>query len=121
MFMEKIKKYIKTPLILIGCLVIYLTIMTILAYSGVMGLKTISKVNFILFAVILLLAGIIKGKKASKRGYLEGLKLGGICALAMLLLNLIFYRSFSLFIVLYYLVILASSTIGSMIGINLKH
>lgn len=64
--------------------------------------------------------GIGIGRKSSKKGYLEGLKLGGIIILSLLLINLLFIRTFSLSILMYYLIILASSIIGSMIGINIK-
>jgi putative membrane protein (TIGR04086 family) len=70
--------------------------------------------------VLTFILGIINGKKASKKGYLEGLKLGSIIILILLIFNLIFIRKFSLNTFVYYLVIIASTTIGSMIGINLR-
>ena len=63
--------------------------------------------------------GIMNGKTSVKKGYIEGLKLGGLIILILMILNLIFYRKFSLNIFIYYLIIIASSTFGSVIGINL--
>lgn len=119
--MEKAKKYIKSTSMCLLALVIYLIVLLILSYTGLLKLNTIEKINFVVMAIIALAIGVISGKKTSKKGYLEGLKHGGIIVLIMFLLNLIFYRWFNLYIFLYYLVIVSSSMIGSMIGINIKH
>ncbi len=119
--MEKVKKYIKPTLMSLGLIILYMSILLILAYTGVMGLKGIFIINSIIMTILLLFLGMRNGKKTSKKGYLEGLKIGGITVLVLLLINLIFYRSFSLVLFLYYLVLIASSTIGSILGINLKH
>ncbi len=119
--MEKVKKYVKPTLILFGLIIVYLGILLSLAYTGALGLKGIFIINSIVMTIILLILGIRTGKKTSKKGYLEGLKVGGITVIILLLMNLIFYRSFSLVLFLYYLVLIASSTIGSILGINLKH
>lgn len=118
--MEKIKKNLKPILMWTILILIYFSILLTLGYTGLFKLKTISTLNTVLTACILFLIGIKLGKKTSKKGFLEGLKLGGIVTLCLFLLNIIFYRSFNLFIFLYYLVLLASPTIGGIIGINLK-
>lgn len=119
--MDKVKKYLKRIGVLVGFALIYFVIMSLLAYTGILKLSTVNILNLIVFSVVTLMIGIGIGKKTSKKGYLEGLKYGGIFVLIMLLLNLIFYREFSLYTFLYYVILLASPTIGSMIGINMKH
>lgn len=118
--MDKIKKYVKPTLTILALVLAYFIFFVVLTYTGVLKLSTASNLNMILLALILFLFGIKLGKNASKKGFLEGLKLGGIFVLVLFLLNLLFYRQFSLFIFLYYVVMISSSTIGSMIGINLK-
>ncbi len=118
--MEKLKKYLKPTLWFLGTFILYLVILLVVNYTGVIKLNSIVKINFVVISIITLILGVIEGKKTSKKGYLEGLKIGGIVISILFLLNLILYRSFSLYILLYYLVIIASTTIGSMIGINLK-
>lgn len=118
--MEKIKKYLKPTVMWILFVVLYIVILSILNYLNVTKLNMVVKINFAAVAIITLLFGISSGKKTSKKGYLEGLKLGAFIIILLFLLNLIFFRKFNLQILLYYLVIIASSTIGSMIGINLK-
>lgn len=119
-FMEKFKKYLKPTLVFLGIFAFYLVTLLILNYTGLVKLDSIVKINFVVMSIMTLFLGIIEGKKTSKKGYLEGLKLGSIVICILFLLNLMFYRYFSVYLLLYYLVIIASSTIGSMIGINLK-
>lgn len=117
--MDKIIKRIKKPIILAMGFLLYLLVLSLLNYLGALSLSFTVKLNFVFMAILMFIFGLTIGKKASKKGYLEGLKLGGIAVLILFVLNIIFYRNFDLQLFLYYLVLLASSTIGSMIGINL--
>ncbi len=118
--MNKVKKYIKPTITWIIFLLLYLLLLVLLNYFQVLKFTTITKINFIVVAIITLILGVTLGKRADKKGYLEGIKFGLIFIGILFILNLIFVRSFSLHMVVYYLIILASSTIGSMLGINLK-
>lgn len=118
--MEKLKKIVRPMLMWTISIILYIVVLSVLNYTGLISLASVVKINFIAVAVITLIFGILCGKKTSKKGYLEGIKMGSMIVLIIFLLNLIFYRTFSLYILLYYLVIIVSSTIGSMIGINLK-
>ena len=81
-----------------------------------------TSILFIIFMMILfLIIGYKYGKKADKKGYIEGLKIGFSLILVLLFINLIFYNSnFSLERVIYYIILILSSIFGSMIGINKK-
>jgi len=118
--MNKVLKYVKKIGIWVLIFLIYFVLLALFSYNGVFKLSTVGTINMVMCALTMFILGVKFGKKASKRGYLEGLKIGGIVVLSLFLLNLIFYRVFNLYIFLYYLLILASSTIGSMIGINTK-
>lgn len=118
--MEKIKKYIKPTLKWALLVLLYFSILTVLGYTGVLKLKTLSTVNLVFTGIVLCLLGINLGKKTSKKGFLEGLKLGSIVVFCIFILNLIFYRKFNLQIFLYYLLLLTSPTIGGILGINMK-
>lgn len=118
--MNKVLKYVKKIGIWVLLFLIYFVVLTLLSYNGVFKMSTVGTINMVMCAIVMFVLGVKFGKKASKRGYLEGLKIGGIVALGLFLLNLIFYRVFNLYIFLYYLLTIASSTIGSMIGINTK-
>ena len=118
--MKKIKCYIRPIVRWTICIVSYLLLMTILNYTQVIKFNMIAKINFVIISLMMIYIGIKSGKKATKRGYLGGLKIGGTIIVILIILNLLFVRSFNLSVLIYYLVILACTTIGSMIGINLK-
>ncbi len=117
--MGKVKKYIKPILIWLVLIIMYFSILVML-YSTI-DLKGIFIINASTMSMVLLFLGVKSGKKASKRGYLVGLKKSSIFISIILLINLLFYRSFDLILFSYYLVLISSGTIGSIIGINLKH
>ena len=118
--MNKLKKYIKITLTWIIMLIIYTFILLILNYTQVLKFNSLIKLNIIIMLITIFIIGILNGKTAQKKGYIEGIKLGSIISSILLLLNIIFIRKFSLYTLLYYLSIIISTTIGSMIGINIK-
>ena len=63
----------------------------------------------------------ILGKKTQEKGYLEGIKFGIILILLMWIISfLAFDQSFSISSIIYYLIFVITSSIGSMFGINKK-
>lgn len=118
--MIKLKKYATKVLTWITSLVFYILLLMVLNYTGILKFKMIIKFNFIIIAAITFIFGIFNGKKCPKKGYIEGLKQGGLIVLILTILNIIFIRKFSLNILIYYLIIIISSIIGCIIGINLK-
>lgn len=71
--------------------------------------------------ILSLIMGFLTGKKATKNGYLEGLKMSGITILMLLFFDMIFFQSsFTISRLIYYGLIVLLNIIGSMIGINKK-
>ena len=65
--------------------------------------------------------GFKNGYQAKDKGYLAGLKIGGLMLLILFIINLILtqkFFSFSLFI--YYLIMLLAAIFGGMLGISKK-
>lgn len=120
-FVNNLKKYIKPIIGLAIFLLIYLLVLSLTHYLGLFKLASIGTINFVIMAIASFMGGVLRGKKTSKKGYLEGLKLGGILSLVLLLINIIFFRHFDLYVVMYYLILVVSAVIGSMIGINMHH
>lgn len=77
-------------------------------------------INMILFVIMYFLIGIKIGKKTQSKGYINGLKYGFALLLLTYLISLFYTTTFTLFRILYYLVLLSSCVIGSVIGINKK-
>ena len=63
--------------------------------------------------------GFIIGIKSNKKGFIEGLKLGSIFVLTLLILSVILHQ-FKFKSILYYLILITTTSLGSMIGINIK-
>lgn len=94
-------------------------ILTILNYFNILGSGIISILKFLIPEVSICIISYLLGKKAVKRGYLEGLKIGGIIVLIFLIISFI-TKTFNMRSLIYYLILILSASLCSMIGINRK-
>ena len=118
--MNKYLKYLKVlAYIFIPVLILNLLLSTFY-YFNIIGDKSINFLNLLIISISMLIGGIYIGNKSSKRGWLEGLKVGIIVIILLIIINLILNSSFDIKKVIYYFIILVSSILGSMIGINKK-
>ncbi len=116
-----IKKYLNS-IIIVGLWLIGLTLLlTILSYFNIAN-NTINNYCKIIIPIIAFLSGgWYIGKRSNKRGWLEGLKIGLISLLLFILSSLfIFNTNLAIKNIIYYFILLISTTLGSMIGINKK-
>ena len=65
------------------------------------------------------IGGYFVGKQSEKKGYLEGIKIGLVFILIIALITII-SKKFEFSALIYYLLIVISSTLGAMIGIQRK-
>lgn len=119
--MEYIKKLGISFLFLFSSFIILTMIMTIFSYFNILGDKTTNIFKIIIPIISLFIGGFYIGKKSIKKGWLEGLKLSIICSIIIVIINYLVYSSpFESKNILYYIILIASSVLGSMIGINFK-
>ena len=119
--MKTLKNYGKTILFFTITIIIISMLFSLFNLGGFMSFNTTSILFIIFMMILFLIIGYKYGKKADKKGYIEGLKIGFSLILVLLFINLIFYNSnFSLERVIYYIILILSSIFGSMIGINKK-
>ncbi len=114
-------KYLKSFSYTLICLILLSLITCILNYFNICDSNTINILK--LFSVIIstMVGGIYLGSCSKDKGYLEGLKLGACDDLILLVLSvLIFHSGFHKEMIIYYLIIIVSSILGSIIGINKK-
>ena len=90
---------------------------TILSYFNILNNSTINILTFIYPLIIIIINSYLLGKKAIKKGFLEGLKLSSIIVTVFLIITL-FTNNYKNKILIYYLILLISSIISSSIGIN---
>lgn len=119
--MNDLKKlgYSLAYVFIILCSSIFL--LTILHYFGIMNGKIFSFFKIICLLSSLFIGGFINGKRSLENGWLEGLKLSLILLILWILIGLCFQiATFSWKHILFYIIIVAITTFGSMIGINKK-
>lgn len=75
---------------------------------------------FIWSAIGLFAINFLNGKRTNQKGYLEGVKLGGLVILLFFIISLITKDFISLSKIIYYGVLILISIIASSIGINFK-
>lgn len=80
--------------------------------------------NFLIFIFnisLFFIFGLKNGKKAINKGYLAGLKVGGLFLLVLIIISLFTSKNiFSLSTFIYYLILILASTLGGSLGINKK-
>lgn len=112
-------KYLKTLIYILVPILVLNTILSLLYYFNIVGSGINNYAKLFIIAISMLIGGIYIGSKASKKGWLEGLKIG---IEAIVLLFIISYLAFDQGIdaktIIYYFILLISSMLGSMIGIN---
>ncbi len=117
--MDKLFKYIKVIGYIIITILISTFIMTMLNYFNIISSGTLTYFKFFIILLSTFLGGINIGKKSAQKGWLEGLKLG---FLLIFILYLFAYlgleKSMTIKNIIYYIIILAMTMLGGMVGIN---
>lgn len=96
-----------------------LVILTTLYYFDLVGTKFFNFLELTSVGINIFINSFILGKSSNKKGYIEGIKYGGIIVLILLLPTLIFSK-FKIRVLIYYTIIMITSILGSMIGISKK-
>ena len=119
--MKYLKKLGMSFLYIIVTILILTFIITILSYFNIIEDKVTSIIKIIIPIIAMLVGGFYIGKNSLKKGFLEGLKLASIFSVFLIIFNyLAFNNSFRFKYILYYIILIISSVLGSMIGINRK-
>ncbi len=116
----KYKKFLMGMAYFMLSLIIYLLIITTLAHFNIIGYKTVSIISFIYIVGLFMFNGFIIGKSSEKRGYLSGLLVGIFNIILILILAMIFKSFPEVKSLIYFVILLLSSSLGGMFGINFK-
>lgn len=104
---------------IIGSLLGTTLLITLLHYINWIGSKTLSILEIIIPLLSLFIGGFVIGKNSKQKGWLEGLKLGGIFLIILILFQYLgLHIHFSIKTILFYSLLLISCVFGSMLGIN---
>lgn len=93
--------------------------MTTLYYFNIIGDKLYSFSKLIILLSSIFINSFILGRNTNNKGYLEGIRYGFIFILILFILT-IFLSDIRLKILIYYIIIMTTSILGSMVGISKK-
>ena len=114
-------KYLKSLLYIFVSIFILSIIIGTLSYFNIINNLTINILELFTIIISTFIGGIYLGKNCLKNGYLEGLKIGLITIIILFLFSFLGYnQSINLSTLFFYIIILISSILGSVIGINKK-
>lgn len=115
--MKNLLKYLGYYTLFLITLVFITSLLNLIGVNSTITNHLIFIFNISLFFIF----GLKNGKKASNKGYLAGLKVGGLFLLVLIIISLFTSKNiFSLSTFIYYLVLILASTLGGSLGINKK-
>lgn len=115
--MNTFYKYIKSLIIFLTSIVLIPVFLTIF---NLFKLKTNRIMIIIIGAILMFIIGLILGKQSESKGYLNGLLLSVITILLLVITSLIFKFPLNINTLIYYVILIITTILGSMIGINKK-
>ncbi len=118
--MNYLKKIGKILLITFISIVILGLILNTLYYFDIISNNIYNIMKMIIVLLVLFISAFLLGKSSSKYGLVEGLKLGAIFLLIMIILKVINSSAFDIRTFIYSIIILLTTSIGAVIGINKK-
>lgn len=117
--MDEIKKYMVSIGIALGLIILFSFFINLLNYFDILSSSAYKIILVLLNTVSIILASFILGKKSNEKGYLKGIKFGLIITIIMFIISyLAFDTSISTITILYYVILIIASIIGSVFGIN---
>ena len=103
-----------------GIIMILLFIITIFSYFNLLPSKITNYIILFIPLITIIYTGIKIGKNTTSKGYLGGVLNGLVYILIFWLLSVITANNLTVKSVIYYIIMLVISIIGSIVGINKK-
>ena len=108
-------------LYIIGIILVSTFFITLLNYVNIISGTALTISKILICVISLFVGGFVMGRRSSKKGWLEGLKLALIFLLLLLLFNYLgLGNTPKIKNLIYYAIIIVSCIFGSIIGINKK-
>ena len=118
--MNFLKKYFIALGIIFGIIFLLALIISILNYFSLIQNNIFKWLKLFIPIISSFIGGFYIGKFAKEKGYLEGIKLGLLFIILMFIVTLLDGNNIKWILIIYYLILLLTSMLGSMIGINRK-
>lgn len=119
--MHLIQKYLKSLLAILIPFLVCTLLLTLFSYFNILSNTIVNYVKMIIPILSLIIGGIYIGRRSKEKGWFEGIKIGLIFLVLLFIFSyLAFGEGMHLKTWIYYIVLLISAMLGSMIGINKK-
>lgn len=115
--MQKFKNILKIILI---PLLSFLILPFLLSIFNLLGIFVNKIILIIISSLIMFISGFLIGKKSSNKGYLNGGILGLSFIFILIIVSIFFKINFNIERFIYYIILLLSTVLGSILGINKK-
>lgn len=116
--MNYLKRLGKVILFTLLSIIIFGLLLNTLYYFDIISNNIYNIMKMIIVLATLFINALILGKNTDKYGILEGLKLGAIFILIMIIIKIITNSTFDIRTFIYSIIIILTTSIGSIIGIN---
>lgn len=114
-------KYLKSILYIFISIILFSILIGTLSYFNILNNSFVRIFEYVAISISTLIGGFYIGKNSNQKGFLEGIKIGIIMIIILFIFNyLAFDNGFNLSIIFFYAIILISSILGSILGINKK-
>lgn len=111
--------YLKSLAITSSIILISSILLTIFNYFNILNGTTLRIIEILIPIIAIFIGSFFIGKASSKKGYIEGIKYSIIWIVILLIINLL-AKDIKLNDIIYFLLIILTSTSASMLGINRK-
>lgn len=118
--MKKNKNFIKCAAVFLGLFIIYVVLISLFSYFDILGGTTLKIINFVVITLFMFLSGFSLATHYENRGYKAGIIMGIINMAILFMISIIVRSEINTNTVVYFLILLLSSSIGGMAGINFK-
>ena len=120
--MNYLKKFGLSLVYIIGITLVSTFLITLLNYFNIISGTTLTISKILILVISLFIGGVVTGRRSSKKGWLEGLKLALIFLVIIILFNYLgLGNTPKIKNILYYSIIIISCIFGSIIGINKRN
>ena len=114
-------KYLKSLMYIFISLIIFTLLITILNYFDILKPSIINILELLSIITSIFIGSFYLGKNSNNKGYIEGLKIGGIIVIILFMLSYVgFNNKLNISLLIYYIILLITSVLGSILGINKK-
>ena len=117
--MRYLKNLGRTLLYMLVIVLVFTLIVTLFSYFNIFGDNITKIMKFIIPTISTFIGGIMMGKRANKKGIIEGLRLAFII-ISILMLSSVILSSFKPQSIIYYLIIMITTIFGALIGVQKK-